>query len=105
MNRYERLRFWVILVAVIVIAGAAAILLGACGKGAPLQPVACATYQAPDGTWMEEDNEPVDDDPCDLDDLWEREHKTPTPKPRVKSTVVKPSPARTQPIGGRSKKF
>ena len=28
-------------------------------------PAVCATWQAPDGTWMEEDNEPVDSDPCD----------------------------------------
>jgi hypothetical protein len=77
-------------------------LLGGCGKGGVPTPVVCATYQAADGTWMEEDGEPVDADPCDLDDAFEIEHPK-TPKP-----LVKKSPAAAQstlPLGGRRKKF
>jgi hypothetical protein len=76
-------------------------LLGACTGQEPVVPV-CATYQAPDGTWMEEDDEPVDADPCDLDDAFEVEHLK-TPKP-----VVKKSPAvaqSAQPLGGKKKRF
>lgn len=105
MTNKEWLRFWLIFVVVVAFA-IAAMLLGACGRsdgGAPVFPAVCATYQAPDGTWMEEDNEPVDRDPCDLDDAWEFDgagHKTPKPK------VVKPSPRMTSgPIGGRGKRF
>ena len=72
-----------------------ALALAGCSGGQPLpqpspQPVVCATYQAPDGTWMEEDNEPVDDDPCDrLPD---------SPKsPSIKPTTKKPAPATTKP--------
>lgn len=76
-----------LIAAVIVIAFAvAATLLGACATG-PLQPQPCATWLHPDGvTWMEEDNEPVDDDPCD---------RLPDSKPSSKAPAVKPSPAKT----------
>jgi hypothetical protein len=73
---------------------AVALLLLGCDKVVLPQPAPCATWQAPDGTWMEEDNEPVDDDPCDrLPDV-----KVSTVKP-----PVKPSPAK--PIGGQKKRF
>lgn len=97
----KKVHWWVWVIIVVVAAGA--ILLGACGDPQPVFPATCATYQAPDGTWMEEDNEPVDADPCDLDDAWEFDgtgHRTPKP------TVKKPSPAKTSaPIGGRKKRF
>ena len=82
MKKSDRVPAAVLVVAVTVAAGA--ILLGACAKreGPHPAPVVCTTWQAPDGTWMEEDNEEVDEDPCDTDvDL-----------PHVKPTTKKPAP-------------
>jgi hypothetical protein len=72
-------------------------LLAACNDQQPVLPApVCATWQAPDGTWMEEDNEPVDAYPCDGDDMF----------PKVKPSTKKPAPAKsTQPIGGKKKRF
>jgi len=74
--------FWILVLAAFV----AAMMLAACGDPQQSTPIACATWQAPDGTWMEEDNEEVDSDPCDLDDMFE--------KPRTTKPVPKASPAR-----------
>lgn len=96
----KRVSWWVWVI--IAIVGAAAILLGACGRpgSAPL-PITCATYQAPDGTWMEEDNEPVDDDPCDTEMDYPKPAKT-SKKPTVKPSPTKPA---ATPLGGRKKRF
>lgn len=73
---------------------AVVVLLGVCVLVActalpgPRRPTACATWQAPDGTWMEEDNEPVDSDPCDRGGYFGP--AKPTPKPSTK----KPTPVR-----------
>lgn len=76
-----------------------ALTLGACGDPAPRPlpvPVVCATWQAPDGTWMEEDNEEVDVDPCDLDDLFEVRTTAPAkPLPKA-SPAKKPAPKITR---------
>lgn len=80
----------------VVVLAIVATLLGACGD--PAQPQVCATWQAPNGQWMEEDNEEVDSDPCDLDDAFEVEHKK-TKKP------VAPRTSKPKPPGGRDKKF
>ena len=79
-------------------------MLVACGTNSPPQPplVPCATWQAPDGTWMEPDNDPVDDDPCDL----EAGLDGPIFKPTPRKSPVKSSPApKSTPIGGRKKRF
>jgi hypothetical protein len=80
-----------------------AVVVALAGRGDPAQPAVCATYQAPDGTWMEEDNEPVDGDPCDLDDLLEPVVIPPnvSKKPSPKASPTKPS----APLGGRKKRF
>lgn len=78
---------------IVVVFAVAATLLGACS--APWQPQPCATWLHPDGvTWMEEDNEPVDDDPCDRLPNSKPSSKAP---PMVKDTkpVPKPSAAKT----------
>jgi hypothetical protein len=74
----------------VIIAFAVIVALTACGdpQQATPRPIACATWQAPDGTWMEEDNEVVDSDPCDTDDMFEVRTTAPA-KP-----VPKPSPAK-----------
>lgn len=75
--------FWL----TVFLVGVVVLVLAACGKAVPPplpQPVVCATWQAPDGTWMEEDNEEVDSDPCDLDDVFEVRTTAPAkPKPAV----------------------
>jgi len=78
----NRARFWMVLTSVLLLAVVAAMLLDACGGLLAPAPVVCATYQAPDGTWMEQDNEEVDDDPCD----------TGVDLPHVKPTTKKPVP-------------
>jgi len=85
--------FWVVLIAAFV----AAMMLTACGdpQQATPRPVVCATYQAPDGTWMEEDNEVVDSDPCDLDDLFEVKTTAPA-KPVPKASPAKPNVRNTR---------
>ena len=91
---------WIAVLAMAIVA----ILLGACGRAgsAPvLPPITCATYQAPDGTWMEEDNEPVDDDPCDTEMDYPKSVRT-TAKPSVKASPAKPA---STPLGGRKKRF
>ena len=91
-------RKYLLWVAIVTAVAVAATLLGGCGD--PSRPVVCATYEASDGTWREEDHEEVDEYPCDLDDAFEVEHPK-TPKP-----VVKKSPAQsTPPLGGRKKRF
>lgn len=88
---------WALAASVAVLAAG---VLGACDTNSAPQPplVVCETWQAPDGTWMERDNEPVDDDPCDL----EADVHFPVIKPSTK----KPSPvAKSTPIGGRKKRF
>jgi hypothetical protein len=82
--------FWIVFIAVFI----AAMVVAGCGnpQQATPRPV-CATYQAPDGTWMEEDNEPVDSDPCDLDDLFE---KPKTTKPVPKASPAKPNVKNTR---------
>lgn len=82
---------------IIALVAAAAILLGACGSPDQAQPVVCATYWSPDGTWREEDHEVVDSDPCDTDDQFEDRGGYDLRK-------VKPVPKQT-PIGGKKKKF
>lgn len=96
---YKITRLALTIIAVIAVAGILGIALGGCGDPAtPPRPVVCATYQAPDGTWMEEDNEAVDDDPCDLDDAYELDSYDLRKK--------KPMPAKTSaPIGGKKKRF
>ena len=87
----ERPVFWIaVIIACAVLVG----MLGACGGPNDAQPVVCATYQAPDGTWMEEDNEPInDDDPCDLElDLDPYHVKSPKPKPAPVKTPQQPKP-------------
>lgn len=106
MSKKEWLRFWLVFVVVVAFA-VAAMLLGACGRpvSAPLPPITCATYQAPDGTWMEEDNEPVDDDPCDTEMDYPKPARTtakPAAKPSVKASPAKPA---STPLGGRKKRF
>lgn len=102
----KRVSWWVWVI--IAVVGAAAILLGACGRpgSAPvLPPITCATYQAPDGTWMEEDNEPVDEDPCDTEMDYPKPARTtvkPAAKPSVKASPAKPA---STPLGGRKKRF
>lgn len=79
-------RNWWLVLLVIVAVAIAATLMGACAAS-PLQPQPCATWLHPDGvTWMEEDNEPVDDDPCD---------RKPDSKPSSKAPAVKPPPVKT----------
>lgn len=86
----------VITIVALLALAVAAMLLGACGDPAsPLQPVTCATYQAPDGTWMEEDNEPVDADPCDREFDVHRTN-SPAAKPKPVKTPVKPAPRTTR---------
>lgn len=97
-----RVPWWMWVWAAVLVLAVVALLMGACDRTvAPWPAPVCATYQAPDGTWMEEDNEPVDADPCDT--------KIDLPKP-VRTTAkpaVKPSPAKTvsTPLGGRKKRF
>ena len=74
--------FWLAVFLVVV----AVLVLAACDKKQPdipsPHPLPCATWQAPDGTWMEEDNEEVDSDPCDLDDAFKVRTTAPAkPKP------------------------
>lgn len=78
---------------VLVLAAVVATALAACKDPNDARPVVCATYQAPDGTWMEEDNEPVDADPCDTDDQFEDQGGYDLRKKKQ------------TPIGGRKKKF
>lgn len=93
----QRVSGWVWVVIILVLAAVAATALGACGSPNQARPIVCATYQAPDGTWMEEDNEVVDSDPCDLDDQFEDQGGYDLRK-------VKPVPKQT-PIGGKKKRF
>lgn len=106
MTRKQWLRFWLIFVVVVAFA-VAATLLGACARRGPVTVpiVTCATYQAPDGTWMEEDNEPVDDDPCDTEMDYPKPVRTtakPAAKPSAKASPAKPA---STPLGGRKKRF
>lgn len=94
-NLVKRPIFWIILVIVFAVA----VGMSACGDPAPRPlpvPVTCATWQAPDGTWMEEDNEEVDADPCDLDDVFEVRTTAPAkPLPKA-SPAKKPAPKTTR---------
>ena len=96
---WRKYLLWAVIVTAVAVA---ATLLGGCGDPVQRPVPVCATYQAPDGTWMEEDNEEVDEDPCDLDDAFEVEHPK-TPKPVVKKTPEKST--QQQPVGGREKRF
>lgn len=93
--RTQKTPTWLIIVLIIALA-VVAMLMGAasCDKNQPdapsRHPLPCATWQAPDGTWMEEDDEPVDSDPCDLDDAFEVP-KVHTTAPKVKVST-KPAP-------------
>lgn len=69
-------------VSAILLAG---ILTTACGE--PQDPCQInPTYQAADGEWREADGEPLDNDPCDSDDLNKSGHKVKKP---VKKTTRK----------------
>lgn len=74
------------------------LVLGACGDPAPRPlpvPVVCATWQDREGNWREPgDRELVDDDPCDLDDVFEVRTTAPPAKPSTKP-AVKPSPRKS----------
>lgn len=61
-------------------------------------PGPCSTYfDAERNEWMEEDGEPIDDDPCD---------REPDSKPSTVKPAAKPTPKKTSaPIGGVKKKF
>lgn len=65
--------------------------MAGCGKVTPGQ--INPTYGV-NGQCFEADGEPCDDDPFDVDDLFEHKKATPTPKPKppVKKT---PAPIRT----------
>lgn len=84
----------------IIAAVVAGVLLLAIGCGDPARaPAVCATRQAPNGQWIEEDNEAVDGDPCDTDDQFEDQGGYDFRK-------KKPVPAKTSaPIGGKKKRF
>jgi len=84
--------FWI---AVFAVAALLVGFLAGCGDPQQATPIACATYQAPDGTWMEEDNEPVDSDPCDTDDLFEVRTTAPA-KPVPKASPAKPNVRNTR---------
>lgn len=71
------------------------LMAGKCDEIPSRNPGPCSTYQAPDGTWMEEDNEPVDSDPCDREPDNDK-------APVVKLPTLKKAPV---PIGGKTKKF
>lgn len=73
------------LVAGIISAG---LVLSGCNGGTPTQ--INPTYGGPQGQCMEADDEPCDDDPFDLDDLFESDHKKSTPTP--KRVVPSPKP-------------
>lgn len=95
------MRFWTVFWGAVVALVGMGIFVAACGTGSPVQPVTCATWQAPDGTWMEEDNEEVDADPCDrFDDLHPLSTKSAKPKP---SAVRTTKPA--APLGRNTKGF
>ena len=95
------MRFWWTFWGCLAVAAVVAIILGACGGFNPAPPVTCATWQAPDGTWMEEDNEEVDADPCDrFDDLHPLSTKSAKPRPPVLRTT-KPA----APLGRNTKGF
>lgn len=102
-----RIPWWIWVWITFLTLGAVVILLGACASRevAPWPAQVCATYQAPDGTWMEEDNEPVDDDPCDTEMDYPKPVRTtakPAAKPSVKASPAKPV---STPLGGRKKRF
>ena len=73
------------LVAGIISAG---LVLSGCNGGTPTQ--VNPTYGGPQGQCMEADGEPCDDDPFDMDDLFEDSHKKSTPTP--KRVVPSPKP-------------
>jgi hypothetical protein len=83
--------FWL----TVFLVGVAVLVLTACGNPQQASPIVCATWQAPDGTWMEEDNEEVDSDPCDLDDLFEVRTTAPA-KPKLAASPAKPNVSNTR---------
>jgi len=96
---WRKYLLWVALVTAVAVA---AMLLGACGDPSQRPAPVCATYQDDQGRCREEDDELVDDDPCDLDDAFEVDHLK-TPKPVVKKTPAKST--QQQPVGGQKKRF
>lgn len=102
MTGWEKMRFWTIFWGAVGLAAVLVIWLGACGGGSPVQPVTCATWQAPDGTWMEEDNEEVDADPCDR---FEDRHPLLTKSPKPKPSAVRTTSKAQQPQGRNTKGF
>ncbi len=83
---------WIGLVVAVIAAAVLATLLGACGDPQQARPVACATYLDSEGHWREEDGELIDEDPCDLDDLFENKVRTPAPaKPKPAVSPAKPN--------------
>lgn len=94
---------------VIVLCTVLATMMGACSKPI-LEPCQVnPTRQAQDGSWVEADGEPLDDDPCDADDLFEDGHQPKMPTPVIKKPEPKKTPAKpiqpNQPIGGTKKRF
>lgn len=86
----------------LVFAAVLATLLGACERVDPCQ--VNPTRQASDGTWIEADGEPMDDDPCDADDVFDDHDYKPTPV--IKLPEPKKTPAKLQqPVGGTKKRF
>jgi len=94
-NLIKRPIFWI----AVVIAVAVAVGMSACEDPAPRPlpvPVTCATWQDRDGNWREPgDGELVDEDPCDLDDLFEVRTTAPA-KPVPKASPAKPAPRTTR---------
>ena len=70
----------------------AGLVLTGCNGGTPSQ--INPTYGGPQGQCVEADGEPCDDDPFDMDDLFEKK-KTPAPKVSSKPVTRTPAPVRT----------
>lgn len=94
-----------------VLAAAALIVLAftACGTAPkPIDPCQInPTKTNTAGQWVEHDDEPLDDDPCDSDDLYEdlRIHGV-TPSPRKPKPVVSPNkPATSAKTSGSNKPY